>query len=92
MSERLLQARVSIIGSCKYRNEKIGMDELELLRITHPYLEKGDAYHYYNLLRAVFTDGLKKEAPERGEVSPGNIAGSLQIKHYNFVDSSINML
>lgn len=29
-----------IIGSCKYRNEKIGVDELDLLRIMQLSLEK----------------------------------------------------
>ena len=56
-----------IIGSCKYRNEKIGMDELELLRDYASVFGKGDAYHYYIFSKGGFTDGLR-EAQERGEV------------------------
>ena len=36
-----------LIGSCKYRNEKIGLDELELLRRYAAAFGKGDRYHYY---------------------------------------------
>lgn len=36
-----------IIGSCKYRNEKIGLDELELIREYAAVFGKGTNYHYY---------------------------------------------
>lgn len=56
-----------IIGSCKYRNEKIGLDELELLRDYAVVFGKGNNYHYYIFSKGGFTDGLL-QAQERGEV------------------------
>ncbi len=56
-----------IIGSCKYRNEKIGMDELELLRNYASVFGKGSRYHYYIFSKGGFTDGLL-QAQEHGEV------------------------
>lgn len=47
-----------IIGSCKYRNEKIGVDELELIRDYASVFGKG---------KGGFTDGLL-QAQKRGEV------------------------
>ena len=57
-----------LIGSCKYRNEKIGLDELELLRRYVAAFGKGDRYHYYIFSKGGFTEGLK-EAQTRGEVT-----------------------
>ena len=56
-----------IIGSCKYRNEKIGLDELELIREYAAVFGKGANYHYYIFSKGGFTDGLL-QAQERGEV------------------------
>lgn len=56
-----------IIGSCKYRNEKIGVDELERLRDYASVFGKGDNYHYYIFSKGGFTAGLL-QAQERGEV------------------------
>lgn len=56
-----------IIGSCKYRNEKIGLDELDLLRDYASVFGKGNRYHYYIFSKGGFTDGLM-QAQERGEV------------------------
>lgn len=56
-----------IIGSCKYRSEKIGMDELELIRSYASVFGKGVRYHYYVFSKGGFTDGLL-QAQERGEV------------------------
>lgn len=56
-----------IIGSCKYRNEKIGLDELDLLREYASVFGKGNRYHYYIFSKGGFTDGLL-QAQERGEV------------------------
>lgn len=56
-----------IIGSCKYRNEKTGVDELDLLRDYASVFGKGSNYHYYIFSKGGFTDGLLK-AQERGEV------------------------
>ena len=50
-----------IIGSCKYRNEKIGMDELELLQDYAQVFGKGVHYHYYIFSKGGFTDGLLEE-------------------------------
>ena len=56
-----------IIGSCKYRNEKIGVDELDLIRDYASVFGKGNNYHYYIFSKGGFTDGLL-QAQERGEV------------------------
>ena len=56
-----------IIGSCKYRNEKIGVDELDLLREYAAVFGKGANYHYYIFSKGGFTEGLL-QAQERGEV------------------------
>lgn len=56
-----------IIGSCKYRNEKIGVDELDLIRDYASVFGKGNNYHYYIFSKGVFTDGLL-QAQQRGEV------------------------
>ncbi len=59
--------RSYIIGSCKYRNEKIGMDELELIREYASVFGKGEHYYYYIFSKGGFTDGLL-QAQEHGEV------------------------
>ncbi len=56
-----------IIGSCKYRNEKIGLDELELMREYSAAFGKGEKYHYYIFSKSGFTDGLL-DAADKGEV------------------------
>ena len=56
-----------IIGSCKFRNEKIGMDELDLLREYAAVFGKGTNYHYYIFSKGGFTEGLL-QAQECGEV------------------------
>ena len=56
-----------IIGSCKYRSEKIGVDELERIRDYASVFGKGDNYHYYIFSKGGFTEGLL-QAQERGEV------------------------
>ena len=61
------QGKDYIIGSCKYRNEKIGMDELELIQDYAAVFGKGANYHYYIFSKGGFTDGLLA-AQERGEV------------------------
>lgn len=47
-----------IIGSCKYRNEKIGLDELELLRDYARVFGKGTKYYFYIFSKGGFTEGL----------------------------------
>lgn len=56
-----------IIGSCKYRNEKIGVDELDLIRDYASVFGKGNNYHYYIFSKGGFTEGLL-QAQQRGEV------------------------
>ena len=56
-----------IIGSCKYRNEKIGVDALDLIRDCASVFGKGNNYHYYIFSKGGCTDGLL-QAQERGEV------------------------
>ena len=56
-----------IIGSCKYRNEKIGVDELELIKYYASVFGKGSKYHYYIFSLGGFTKELL-ECKKRGEV------------------------
>ena len=63
-----VNGREFIVGSCKYRNEKIGLDELEFLRKYAAAFGKGERYHYYIFSKGGFTKGLL-DAGERGEVT-----------------------
>lgn len=56
-----------IIGSCKFKNEKIGVDELELLKEYADAFGKGQKYYYYIFSKAGFTQGLL-ELETQGEV------------------------
>ena len=56
-----------IIGSCKFRNEPVGVDELELIRRYANVFGKGKKYHYYIFSKSGFTAGLK-EFGKQGEV------------------------
>ena len=56
-----------IIGSCKYRNEAIGVEELELLKHYAEVFGKGEKYHYYIFSKGGFTQGLR-ELADKGEV------------------------
>ena len=56
-----------IIGSCKYRNEKIGIDELELIQDYAAVFGKGVKYYYYIFSKGGFTNELI-EAEQKGEV------------------------
>lgn len=62
-----VEGKEYIIGLCKYRNEKIGVDELERMRHYAVVFGKGDHYHYYIFSKGGFTEGLL-QAQERGEV------------------------
>ena len=62
-----VEGKEYIIGSCKYRNEKIGVDELERMRHYAVLFGKGNHYHYYIFSKGGFTEGLL-QAQERGEV------------------------
>lgn len=63
-----VEGREYIVGSCKYKNEKIGADELELLKNYANVFGKGIKYHYYIFSKGGFTEGLKKMG-EAGEVT-----------------------
>ena len=56
-----------IIGSCKYRNEPIGVDEFELLKHYAEVFGKGEKYHYYIFSKSGFTKGLQTLG-DKGEV------------------------
>ncbi len=62
-----VQGNDYIIGSCKYKNEKIGVDDFNLIRDYAEVLGKGNNYHYYIFSKGGFTDGLL-QAQDRGEV------------------------
>lgn len=63
-----VEGKEYIIGSCKYRNEKIGVDELELLRDRAAIFGRGIKYHYYIFSKGGFTEALT-QAAENGEVT-----------------------
>lgn len=56
-----------IIGSCKYRNEPVGVDEWERIKEYAKVFGKGDRYHFYIFSKSGFTNGLKELAGQ-GEV------------------------
>ncbi len=62
-----LEGDVYLIGSCKYKNEKIGVDELELLKEYAAVFGKGSAYRYCIFSKGGFTDSLI-EAAEKEDV------------------------
>ncbi len=55
-----------IIGSCKYRNEKTGLEELELLKSYAAVFGKGSKYYYYIFSKSGFTEGLYEAAEKEG--------------------------
>lgn len=63
----LLEEGEYVIGSCKYRNELIGVDEYKLLREYSGVFGKGIRYHYYIFSKSGFTEELKTLAA-KGEV------------------------
>lgn len=57
-----------LIGSCKYRNEKIGIDELELIQKYASVFRKDGVFHYFIFSKSGFTSALL-EAEKKGEVT-----------------------
>ena len=57
-----------LIGSCKYRNEKIGIEELDLIRSYASVFRKNGTFHYYIFSKGGFTQELIMAA-EKGEVT-----------------------
>lgn len=56
-----------LVGSCKYKNEPIGVDEYELLKQYAQAFGKGKEYLYYIFSKSGFTEGLRK-LQEEGKV------------------------
>lgn len=49
-----------LIGSCKFKNEEISLDELELIRnYAGNFTTANDSCHYYIFSKGGFTKGLK---------------------------------
>ena len=57
-----------LIGSWKYRNEKIGIEELELLRRYAAVFRQNGIFHYFIFSKGGFTQALL-EAEMQGEVT-----------------------
>lgn len=58
-----------LIGSCKYRNQKIGSDELELMKdYASAFAGAEDFCSYFIFSKGGFTEGLK-EASKKGDVT-----------------------
>lgn len=57
-----LEGKRYLIGSCKYKNEKIGTDELELIKHYASVFGKGDSYLYCIFSKSGFTEGLIETA------------------------------
>ena len=70
-----------MIGSCKYRNEKIGVNELELIKKYASVFGKGKHYYYYIFSKGGFTDGLL-QAQEQGEVHLITLQDLYQNNHH----------
>lgn len=63
-----VEGKEYLIGSCKYRNEKIGMDELELIQRYASVFSKDGTFHYYIFSKGGFTQELL-EAEKQGKVT-----------------------
>ena len=57
-----------LIGSCKYRNEKIGIDELKLIQNYASVFRKDGVFHYFIFSKSGFTSALL-EAEKKGDVT-----------------------
>jgi AAA+ ATPase superfamily predicted ATPase len=68
-----------IIGSCKYRNKPIGVDELELLRNYATVFGKNGTYHFFIFSKGGFTAGLQ-ELATKGEVTLVTLEDMYQVK------------
>ena len=55
-----------IIGSCKYTNDLVGMEELEKIKNYAEVFGKGYRYHYYLFSKNGFTKGLRDYARDNG--------------------------
>ena len=55
-----------VIGSCKFKNEKIGMNELKLMEEYAEVFGKGRSYHYIIFSLGGFTEELIKASKGNG--------------------------
>lgn len=55
-----------LIGSCKYKNEKIGTDELALLMSYASAFRRDAKFHYYIFSKSGFTESLIEQAKQNG--------------------------
>lgn len=62
-----VEGKEYVIGSSKYKNSPVGIDEFELLKHYADVFGKGEKYHYYIFSKGGFTEGLQKLA-QNGEV------------------------
>lgn len=69
-----VEGKEYIIGSCKYKNEPVGAEELELLKEYATVFGYGTRYHYYIFSKGGFTKGLK-ELEKQGEVRLVSLEG-----------------
>lgn len=63
-----VEGKEYIIGSCKYKNEPVGIAELELLKHYANVFGKGEKYHYYIFSKGGFTQGLEEIARKESVV------------------------
>lgn len=57
-----------LIGSCKYRNEKTGADELKLIQQYAQVFRRGAVFHYYIFSKGGFTEELIDAAKQENAV------------------------
>ena len=57
-----MHANEFLIGSCKYRNEAIGCEELTLLKQYAEVFRPGAKFHYLIFSKGGFTDALQSMA------------------------------
>lgn len=62
-----IAGRNYLIGSCNYQNEKVGMEELDLIRDYVSVFRPGCHFHYYIFSKGGFTESLL-QAQARGVV------------------------
>ena len=62
-----IEGKEYIIGSCKYKQEPVGVDEYELLKEYADAFGKGEKYHFYIFSKAGFTEHLM-ELQKAGKV------------------------
>ena len=62
-----IEGKEFIIGSCKYKNEPVGIEEYELLKEYAAVFGRGEKYHFYIFSKGGFTEHLLK-LQEEGKV------------------------